>query len=95
MKQKLITVCPLLLALAGVHLNAAPLGTAFTYQGKLNDGGSASPTLSCNTAAAIDFRRTPSVVNDSSCRIWFDHRRQDLYQRFFLHRQHLLPLRKP
>src|ERR1044071_9913728 len=39
MKKILITLCSLVLAFASVPLNAAPLGTAFTYQGRLNDGG--------------------------------------------------------
>jgi len=38
MKKILITLCSLVLALASAHLNAAPLGTAFTYQGRLTDG---------------------------------------------------------
>src|SRR6266581_9709140 len=38
MKRNLLTFCALVLALASVHLNAAPLGTAFAYQGRLTDG---------------------------------------------------------
>ncbi len=38
MKKIRITLCSLVLALASVHLNAAPLGAAFTYQGRLTDG---------------------------------------------------------
>src|SRR6266540_4026416 len=38
MKKKLFHLSTLLLALASAHLNAAPLGTAFTYQGRLTDG---------------------------------------------------------
>jgi hypothetical protein len=38
MKKTLITLCSLVLAFASAHLKAAPLGTAFTYQGRLNDG---------------------------------------------------------
>src|SRR5438105_1588475 len=38
MKRKLLTLCSLVLALASVRLGAAPLGTAFTYQGRLTDG---------------------------------------------------------
>src|SRR5690242_1329503 len=37
MKKKFASLCSLLLMLAGVH--AAPLGTAFTYQGRLDDSG--------------------------------------------------------
>ena len=37
MKKILIPLCSLVLALASVHLNAAPLGTAFTYQGRLTE----------------------------------------------------------
>src|SRR5678815_1392546 len=37
MNQKLPTLCSLFLLLAGANLNGAPLGTAFTYQGRLND----------------------------------------------------------
>jgi hypothetical protein len=40
MKEKLTKVCSLALALAGAHLNAAPLSTAFTYQGRLDSSGS-------------------------------------------------------
>jgi len=39
MKKLLITLCSLALALPSAHLNAAPLGTAFTYQGRLTDAG--------------------------------------------------------
>lgn len=38
MKTKYLETLILMLALAG-HCEAAPMGTAFTYQGKLNDGG--------------------------------------------------------
>src|SRR6266550_3507881 len=38
MKRKLITLCSFVLAFASVQLSAAPLGTAFTYQGRLTDG---------------------------------------------------------
>src|SRR2546421_302397 len=38
MKYKRMALWSLLLALASAQLNAAPLGTAFTYQGRLSDG---------------------------------------------------------
>src|SRR4051812_26064271 len=40
MKRKLNILCSLMLALASAPLIAAPMGTAFTYQGRLTDGGS-------------------------------------------------------
>jgi hypothetical protein len=39
-KRNLLAICTLtLLALAGLPAGAEPLGTAFTYQGRLTDGG--------------------------------------------------------
>ena len=44
MKNKLITLCSLVLALAGVGSiqQATAQGTAFTYQGRLTDGATAA-----------------------------------------------------
>lgn len=38
MKAKLVILGSLVLALAGVHVDAAPVGTSFTYHGRLTDG---------------------------------------------------------
>ena len=61
MKRKLLTLCSLVLALASAQLNAAPLGTAFTYQGRLTDGGTANGSYDL-TFKLFDALNGPSQV---------------------------------
>ena len=62
MKTKAILSCLLALALSSAFILAGPLGTAFTYQGRLTDGGNAATGIYDMRFAIYDALADGSAV---------------------------------
>src|SRR5438132_7948331 len=62
MKPKLSTLMVLALTLATTQLLAAPLGTSFTYQGRLTDGGNPANGIYDLRFAIYDSTNNPGAV---------------------------------
>ncbi|PYJ92356.1 MAG: hypothetical protein DME23_27555, partial [Verrucomicrobia bacterium] len=62
MKPKLSTLMLLALTLATTPLLAAPLGTSFTYQGRLTDGGNPANGIYDLRFAIYDSTNIPGAV---------------------------------